>query len=86
MSKPRKFMCCFDEPLEISDEGLGSPDPESLDYNHNYEDDLANRYAEEMAGAIFEGVPYQVKMFPIKGKRTKEGKPYAKDYLYGQSA
>ena len=52
MSKITKFMCCFDESLEIDDKGLGSPDSESKDYNHNYEDDLAARYAEEMSNAI----------------------------------
>lgn len=77
-SKTVKFLCCFDEPLEIDDEGLGSPDPESEDYNNNYEDDLAERYAEEMGNAIFEGRPYSVKMRPRGGKK--------KDYLYGQSA
>ena len=78
MSKTRKFMCCFDEPLEISDKGLGSPDSESKDYNHNYEDDLAERYAEEMAWAITEGRPYQVRMRPVGGN--------PKDTIYGQSA
>ena len=86
MSKTRKFMCCFDEPLEISDKGLGSPDPESLDYNHNYEDDLAERYAEEMSNAIFEGRPYQVEMYRSDCKKNSKGKPYSKDYLYGESA
>ena len=78
MSKITKFMCCFDESPEIDDKGLGSPDSESKDYNHNYEDDLAARYAEEMSNAIFEGRPYQVKMRPIGG--------HPKDTIYGQSA
>ena len=86
MSKPKKFMCCFDEALEIDDKGLGSPDPESEDYNYNYEDDLAERYAEEMSNAIFEGRPYQVEMYRSDCKKNAKGKPYSKDYLYGESA
>ena len=86
MSKITKFMCCFDESLEIDDKGLGSPDSESKDYNHNYEDDLAARYAEEMAWAITEGRPYSVEMYRSDCKKNAKGKPYSKDYLYGQSA
>ena len=82
----KAFYCRIDEVEEIDDQGLGSPDPDCQYYNPNYEDELAQRYAEALLTILEDGVPLSVKMYEKGCPKTKEGEPYEKDCVYGQSA
>jgi len=82
----KKFLCKIDEVEEIDDKGLGSPDPDHEDYNPDYEDELAQRYAEALSHVLFDGVPLQVAMYERDCPKKKNGLPYVRHYIYGQSA
>lgn len=87
MATSRKtFLCAIDEPVAITDEGLGSPDPESDNYNDQYEDELAQRYAEELSHMLCDGVPLNVEMYEKGCPKKKNGLPYVRHYIYGESA